>query len=103
MAKNKELTRVPVNLWDDYDDEADGTHAYVEEYDRLTEAERTEVMAVVYAFLLTLDLEAGTVSQDGDTIDFDPLPHERREELVKEVRDAGLTWRGVPIDFYSES
>jgi hypothetical protein len=104
MSKKKKLTRIPLNLWDDYDDEEDcDTHMYIEEYDKLTDDQKIPIIEFVFARLKTLDLTGVEIGHDGHDISFTNLTHERREKLVGELEALKLMWGEIPLDFYSES
>lgn len=96
------------NIWDDYYDddsvpkgEIQETYAYVEE-EGLTKVQEAAILDLVYKHIQTLDMKGVKVIKHND-IDFKNLTHERREKLVEELSQSGLTYEGVPIDFYSES
>lgn len=104
---------VDLNLWDDYYDDGyvpegkcQETHMYIEEYDNLTDNDKTKIMKVVYDFIVTLDMVGVEVELDGKEIYFKHLTHIRREKLIKELEleNAKLVFGDVyPFDFYSES
>lgn len=99
------------NIWDDYYDdgfvpqgEVQETHGYVEEFDVLTEKDKSAIGDLIHAFLLTLDLTGVEVTKGGNgDIRFKHMTHERREKLVKELKASGLKYNDTPIKFYSES
>lgn len=103
------LSRIPVNIWDDYvSDDYGGdceqsTALYIEEHDVLTDAMKEEAIRVVVKFLESVDLEGAKFSWAEDEVLFVGLTHSRRERLVDELNGAGLSFGGIPFDFYSES
>jgi hypothetical protein len=97
--------RIPVNIWDDYDEDEGGeTHAYIEESNWSDET-KAVLMKVVYDFVSTLDLDGAKIDYDegSSEIGFNHLNHDRRERLVEELNAANLQYDGVAFDFYSES
>lgn len=105
------LNKIHFNIWDDYWDDGfvpsgkiQETDGYVEESDEnISEAEQEEVVKLVAEFLKTLDFPGVEISAAGLYLNFRHLSHERRERLVKELENSGLSYNGVPIVFYSES
>ena len=99
------LDSIPFNIWDDYPDDGTGksqhTHGYIEEYDELSDEEKEEIAQLVLSYVQTL--EGVTASDGGEDVIFDNLTHKRRERLVEELENSGLKYKGIPIDFYSES
>jgi len=106
------LKSSPFNVWDDYYDEESApkgeiygvTHGYIEEFDELTEEQKSEISALILDNLKRLDLPGVILEKmiDND-IRFTHLSHERRERLIEELEGLNLKYQGVPIDFYSES
>lgn len=104
------LKRIPVNVWDDFwgdgcipEGEIQSTHAYIEEYDKITDEQKVPMMRVVYDFIKTLDMP-GVEIDDGDgEIYFKHLTHERLDRLMQELEESKLAYNGIPFDFYSES
>ena len=106
------LKRIPFNVWDDYygDEESAPkgeiygvTHGYIEEYDKLTEDQKSEISSLILDNLKKLDLPGVMFEKIDNDIRFTHLSHERRERLIGELEGLNLKYQGVPIDFYSES
>lgn len=100
-----DLTRIPINIWDDYDGSKSycATDARVEEYDVLTKNQKIEILERVVSAISTLKMGKVQFESNGEQICFVNLRHKRREKLVEELNAMGLTYSGVPFDFYSES
>lgn len=109
MAKKK-LTKISVNIWDDYYDDdyvppgkKQETRMYIEEYDSLNDEQKVPIVEFISTHLKTLDLTGVVTENDGSGISFTHLTHKRRERLVNELEAAKLMWEEIPFDFYSES
>lgn len=100
-----DLTRIPINIWDDYDGSKRNceTDAVVEEHEVLTKKQKIAILKRVVSALSTLKLGKVRFERKEDWIGFVNLRHPRREKLVEELNAMGLTYNGVPFDFYSES
>ena len=100
---------IPFNIWDDYFDddyvpsgEKQSTYGFIES-DEFSEEEEQEIIDLIFEFIQKLDMTGVEVEHDNDRIDFFHLTHVRRELLVKELQESGLSYKGVSVDFYSES
>lgn len=104
------MKKIPVNIWDDFYEDGSvpegklqTTYAYIEEYDEITDEEKTPMMKVVYDFILTLNMPNVIVENDGGEISFTNLTHVKLDELILDLRNANLKYNGIPFSFYSES
>ncbi len=100
---SEQLTNIPFNIWDDYDeDEAPETYGYVEEYDVLTKDQKTGFLIMLHNHLIELKVQCELDLNDLQ-INFTDLNHEQRDILVRQLQHLKLTYKDLPVHFYSES
>jgi len=133
-----ELETIPVNIRDDfYDDDfvpegkIQETYAYVEEYDEISEDEKSGILKLIEEYISkNVELEGVEIKTifhdtkddyDEETvkkctevfgenfffkrweITFKHLTHEKLAFLLEKLENSGLEFGGKKIDFYSES
>jgi hypothetical protein len=107
IRDEKPCRDIPVNLWDDYDEEDHkGTHMYIEDGGR-TPIEFKEKCLKHLVGVMNSDMRImGASYQDGA---FDPwiqiknISYENLDKLTKELQGMNLEYEGIPFRFYSES
>ena len=128
----KDSNLIPINIWDDYyedgyvpDGEKQETYAYVED-DKIPHEDRLLYLALVHKYMvenLNLpDVRVNLIFNDtalkypqlvGTDMEYilfkrhelriENLTHERREQLVEELRAANLSYNNKKFKIYSES
>lgn len=105
-----EPVSIGVNIWDDYyedgfipEGEIQETHMRIEEME-MSDETKNFCMRIIFDYMVhNLNLDGVKIIDCGDEIWFEGLTHERREKLVDELNEAGLTVEGFPFSVYSES
>jgi hypothetical protein len=93
--------RIGFNIWDDYNEKGGDTYGYVEDSE-INEEEKEKIAQTVYEYI-NKNIKSVTVKLNGSDVEFFDLSHKRRETLVHELRVSGIKYKGVPVNFYSES
>lgn len=93
--------RIGFNIWDDYKENVGNTYGYIEDTE-INEEEKEKIAQIVYEYI-DKNLKGVTVKLRGSDVEFFNLSHKRCETLVHELRVSGIKYKGVPVNFYSES
>lgn len=104
---------ISFNIWDDYVDVNENvfelsnlgsTYGYVEEYEDISVDDKIAIAELIVNYIeANLNIGDATIESSGEEVLFDNFSHKRREQLVNELNNSGLEYKGKKIDFYSES
>jgi 8-oxo-dGTP diphosphatase len=101
------LDELNFNIWDDYDEEEqdEPTCGYFE--NERTQAHSgqffSDAIKKMFECIKLVELDGVKLDHDERSINLHNLTHEKRELLVKRLREMNLEFRGIPINVYSES
>jgi hypothetical protein len=109
VRDGKVCVDIPVNLWDDYDEEdPKGTYMYIEDGGN-TSIEFKEKCLKHLVGVMNNDMRIMGASYQDGVYEGDPyiriknISYENLEKLTKELQGMNLEYEGIPFRFYSES
>lgn len=115
--KQKEEKKISLNLWDDYDEDEDGTYMYFENDEDPSLEDQKTILGEICDFIQEkklldknfyyIDFQEirnwqGNLEQRYQLI-FVKLPHTTRKILVRKLQKRGFTYKMIPLHIYSES